>query len=90
MLALRLKLNSSRVAIIQADFELATSGDFPKEEWLEMFRVQMHLLQALGAVGHSLMRLDRVWRKRLVSTTAFLNQPLVSSHFEIRYNRKLR
>ncbi|GAA5900035.1 uncharacterized protein JCM6883_006070 [Sporobolomyces salmoneus] len=78
MLALRLKLNSSRIAIIQSTYEINFKGDFPKEEWLESFRVQMHLLQALGQVGHSLVRLDRTWRKRLVSTTAFLNQPLIA------------
>lgn len=77
MLALRLKLNSSKIAIIQSTYEVNLRGDFPKEEYLEMLKVQIHLLQALGQVGHALVRLDRVWRKRLVSTTAFLNQPLV-------------
>jgi len=81
MLALRLKLNSSRIAIFQATYEINLRGDFPQEAYLELFRTQMHLLQALGSVGHSLMRLDRTWRKRLVSTTAFLNQPLVRFPF---------
>ncbi|GAA6009109.1 hypothetical protein JCM11491_005752 [Sporobolomyces phaffii] len=78
MLALRLKLNSSRIATIQSTYEVNLKGDFPKEEYLELFRIQMHLLQALGQVGHSLMRLDPLWRKRLVATTAFLNQPLIA------------
>lgn len=51
MLALRLKLNSSRIAIVQSTYEVNLKGDFPKQDWLEMFRVQLHLLQALGQVG---------------------------------------
>ncbi|GAA5846614.1 hypothetical protein JCM3766R1_005784, partial [Sporobolomyces carnicolor] len=78
MLALRLKLNSSRIAIVQSTYEVNLKGDFPKQDWLEMFRVQLHLLQALGQVGHALVRLDKVWRKRLVVSTAFLNQPLIA------------
>ncbi|GAA5839652.1 hypothetical protein JCM5353_003329, partial [Sporobolomyces roseus] len=78
LLALRLKLNGARIASIQAQFEISLKGDFPQEAYLSMFITQMHLLQALGSVGHALMRLDRTWRKRLVSTTAFLNQPLIA------------
>ncbi|GAA5916631.1 hypothetical protein JCM5296_002963 [Sporobolomyces johnsonii] len=78
MLALRLKLNSSRVSILQSTYEISLRGDWPKSEYLDLLRIQLHLLQALGQVGHALVRLDSEWRRKLLNTTAFLNQPLIA------------
>ncbi|GAA6063210.1 hypothetical protein JCM10212_006843 [Sporobolomyces blumeae] len=78
LLALRVKLNASKIAIIQSKYEVSLRGDWPQDEYFELFRIQMHLLQALSQVGHCLSRLDPVWRRRLVTTTAFLKQPLVA------------
>ncbi|GAA5938678.1 hypothetical protein JCM1841_000639 [Sporobolomyces salmonicolor] len=78
MLALRLKLNSSRVSILQSTYEISLRGDWPKPEYLDLLRIQLHLLQALGQVGHALVRLDSGWRRKLLNTTAFLNQPLIA------------
>ncbi|BGP43100.1 hypothetical protein JCM10449v2_007124 [Rhodotorula kratochvilovae] len=77
MLALRVKLNSSRVVIEQAAFELSLRGDWPKENYHRLLTLQLALLQALAQLGQALIRLDHDWRSRLVHETAFLNQPLV-------------
>ncbi|GJN93345.1 hypothetical protein Rhopal_006398-T1 [Rhodotorula paludigena] len=78
MLALRVKLNSSRVAIEQAAFELSLRGDWPKDSYHRLLKIQLALLQAFAQLGQALIRLDHDWRSRLVHETAFLNQPLIS------------
>ncbi|GAA5854342.1 hypothetical protein JCM9279_004726 [Rhodotorula babjevae] len=78
MLALRVKLNSSRVAIEQAAFEPSLRGDWPKDNYSRLLNLQLALLQALAQLAQALIRLDHTWRERLVHETAFLNQPLIA------------
>ncbi|GAA5877972.1 hypothetical protein JCM3774_004770 [Rhodotorula dairenensis] len=78
MFAIRNKLNSTKVANLQASFELTLRGDWPQAEYFRLLRLQLALLQALGQLGLALARLEPNWRKQLVHETAFLNQPLVA------------
>ncbi|GAA6043841.1 hypothetical protein JCM8097_007230 [Rhodosporidiobolus ruineniae] len=78
MLALRVKLNTTRVAIVQAPYEVSLRGDWPKEEYHALLSLQLQLLQALAQLGQALVRLDPEWRKALVHETAFLNQALIA------------
>lgn len=77
MFAIRNKLNSTKVANLQASFELTLRGDWPQAEYFRLLRLQLALLQALGQLGLALARLEPNWRRQLVHETAFLNQPLV-------------
>lgn len=79
MFAIRNKLNSTKVANLQAAFDLTFRGDWPQAEYFRLMRLQLALLQALAQLGLALARLEPEWRKQLVHQTAFLNQPLVSS-----------
>ncbi|KPV71578.1 uncharacterized protein RHOBADRAFT_31005 [Rhodotorula graminis WP1] len=79
MLALRVKLNSSRIAIEQAAFEPSLRGDWPKDNYTRLLTLQLALLQALAQLAQALIRLDHTWRERLVHETAFLNQPLLAT-----------
>lgn len=78
MFAIRNKLNSTKVANVQAAFDLTFRGDWPQAEYFRLMRLQLALLQALAQLGLALTRLEPEWRKQLVHQTAFLNQPLVS------------
>lgn len=64
-------------------------GDWPKQEYFRLLRLQLALLQALGQLGQALVRLEPKWRKRIVQETAFLNQPLVSLLSTCRRLQKL-
>lgn len=78
MLALRLKLNDNRIAVMQASYELSLRGDYPKGPHMLLVTTQFVLLQALSQLGQALVRLDSKWRTQLVHRTAFLNQPLIA------------
>ncbi|BGP57915.1 hypothetical protein JCM8202v2_005569 [Rhodotorula sphaerocarpa] len=78
LFAIRNKLNSTKAANAVAGLELTLRGDWPKNEYFRLLRVQLGIMQALGQLGQALVRLDPVWRRQLVHETAFLNQPLVA------------
>ncbi|GAA5844609.1 hypothetical protein JCM11251_002242 [Rhodosporidiobolus azoricus] len=78
MLALRVKLNSTRAAIVQAPYEISLRGDWPEDEYLRLLTLELALLQALAQLGQALVRLAPEWRRALVNETAFLNQPLIA------------
>lgn len=87
LFAIRNKLNSTKVANAVAGLELTLRGDWPKNEYFRLLRVQLGIMQALGQLGQALVRLDPVWRRQLVHETAFLNQPLVSRSFRLVLSR---
>ncbi|GAA5952078.1 hypothetical protein JCM10213_005355 [Rhodosporidiobolus nylandii] len=78
LLALRVKLNATRAAILQSGYEISLRGDWPAGEYSQLLTLQLALLQALAQLGQALVRLSPEWRKALVHETAFLNQPLIA------------
>ncbi|GAA5980157.1 hypothetical protein JCM11641_006931 [Rhodosporidiobolus odoratus] len=78
MLAVRVKLNATQPAILQASWEISLRGDWPKEEHSQLLTLQLGMLQALAQLGQALVRLSPEWRRALVHETAFLNQPLIA------------
>ncbi|GAA5871160.1 hypothetical protein JCM8547_001473 [Rhodosporidiobolus lusitaniae] len=78
MLAVRVKLNTTRPAIEQSTYEISLRGDYPEDEYLQLLGLQLQLLQALAQLGQALVRLAPEWRKALVRETAFLTQPLIA------------
>lgn len=78
LLALMVKLRGIRTYISQAGFEVSLRGDWPAEEYGALLTSQLATLEALAQLGVALVRLDGRWRRKLVTTTAFLNSNLVS------------
>ncbi|GAA5916520.1 hypothetical protein JCM6882_003571 [Rhodosporidiobolus microsporus] len=78
MLAVRVKLNSTRAAIVQAGYEISLQGDWKAEENSQLLTLELALLQALAQLAQALVRLSPEWRRALVHETAFLNPPLIA------------
>lgn len=79
MLALWVKLDGTRVNILQSSYEISMRGNWPKKEYLDLLRTQLTIVQGLAQLGQALVRLDPAWRKIIVRSTAFLNPNLVSA-----------
>ncbi|KAK4057506.1 hypothetical protein OIO90_001575 [Microbotryomycetes sp. JL221] len=78
MLAVYLKLNGSRLNIIQSSFELSLKGDWPRDDYLQLLEAQLTLVQAVAQLEAALMRLEPSWRKQLTRSTVFLHNELVA------------
>lgn len=78
MLAVWVKINGSKAAILQSSYELSLRGDWPRREYLHLLETQLGLVQSIAQLGSALTRLDPAWRRTLVRSTAFLNPNLVS------------